>query len=96
MRQLVQLNEAYPEIQELGGELVAIHLECSPAGSEAAKKKANLSFHLANDDRLQVATAYSPTSTYLVGLDGRIKARWLGQIHDRVGGKAIIEAMKAK
>ncbi len=96
MRQLVQLNKAYPEIQELGGELLAIHLECIPAGSEAAKKKAALKFHLANDDRLQVATAYSPTSTYLVGLDGRIKARWLDQIHDRVGGEELIEAMKAK
>ena len=96
MRQLVQLNEAYPEIQELGGELLAIHLECTPAGSEAARKKAGLRFHLANDDRLEVATAYSPTSTYLVGLDGRVKARWLDQIHDRVGGEAIIEAMRTE
>ncbi len=96
MSQLVQLNEAYPQIQELGGELLAIHLECTPAGSEAAKKKSQLRFHLANDDRLEVATAYSPTSTYLVGLDGRIKARWLDQSHDRVGGKTIIEAMRAK
>ncbi len=53
-------------------------------------------FHLANDHRLEVATAYSPTSTYLVGLDGKIKARWLDQIHGRVGGKAIIEAMTGK
>lgn len=96
MDQLVQLNRAYPEIQELGGELLAIHLECIPAGSEAAGKKADLRFHLANDDGLQVATAYSPTSTYLVGLDGRIKARWLDQVHDRVGGKAIIEALRAE
>jgi hypothetical protein len=29
-------------------------------------------------------------------LDGRIKARWLDQIHDRVGGEELIEAMKAK
>jgi peroxiredoxin len=94
MRQLVQLNKAYPEIQELGGELLAIHLECIPAGSEVAKKKAKLEFHLANDDRLQVSTAYSPTSAYLVGLDGRIKARWLGAVHDRVNGQAIIEAMR--
>ncbi len=94
MRQLVQLNKAYPEIQKLGGELLAIHLECIPAGSEVAKKKAELEFHLANDDRLQVSTAYSPTSAYLVGLDGRIKARWLGAVHDRVNGQAIIEAMR--
>jgi len=94
MRQLVQLNKAYPEIQKLGGELLAIHLECIPAGSEAAKKRANLGFHLANDDRLQVSTAYSPTSAYLVGLDGKIKARWLGQVHDRVSGESIIEAMR--
>ena len=96
MRQLVQLNEAYPGIQELGGELLAIHLECAPAGSKVAKEKAKLGFHLANDDGLEVATAYSPTSTYLVGLDGKIKARWLDQIHGRVGGEEIIEAMKAK
>jgi len=93
VNQLVQLNEAYPEIQELGGELLALHLECSPAGSETFKTDAKLKFHLANDDRLEVATAYSPTSTYLIGLDGMIKARWLGQIHERAGGKAIIEAM---
>ncbi len=96
MHQLVQLNEAYPEIKELGGELLAIHLECVPKGSEIAREKGHLDFHLANDEHLEVATAYSPTSTYLVGLDGRIKARWLGQIHDRVGGEAIIEAMKAQ
>jgi len=96
MRQLVQLNKSYTEIQELGGELLAIHLECSPAGTEAARKKASLSFHMANDHRLEVATAYSPTSTYLVGLDGRIKARWLDQIHNRLGGEELIEALKAQ
>ena len=96
MHQLVQLNEAYAEIQKLGGELLAIHLECAPTCSEAAKKKGHLEFHVANDERLEVATAYSPTSTYLVGLDGMIKARWLGQIHDRVSGKAIIDAMQAR
>lgn len=96
MSQLVQLNNAYPEIQELGGEILAIHLECSPAGSEVAKEKAGLKFHLANDDGLEVTTAYSPTSTYLVGLDGRIKARWLDRVHDRVSGEAVIEAMKAR
>jgi len=96
MRQLVQLNKAYPEIQELGGEMLAIHLECVAAGSKSAKKQAKLGFHLANDERLEVATAYSPTSTYLVGLDGKIKARWLDQIHGRVGGDKIIEAMQAE
>ncbi len=94
MNQLVQLNKAYPKIQEQGGELLAIHLECVLAGSEIAKRKAHLDFHLANDERLQVATAYSPTSTYLVGLDGKIKARWLDRIHDRVAGETILEAMK--
>jgi peroxiredoxin len=94
MSQLVQLNEAYPRIQELGGELLAIHLECAPAGSEVAKRKAGLKFHVANDERLEVATAYSPTSTYLVGLDGTIKARWLDRIHERVSGDEIIEAME--
>ena len=83
MSQLVQLNKAYPEIQELGGELLAIHLECTPAGSEVAKKRAKLRFHLANDDRLEVATAYSPTSTYLVGLDGRI-SRKAGRRFDEI------------
>lgn len=94
MSQLVQLNEAYPKIQKLGGELLAIHLECAPEGTRRAKRTAALKFHLANDDRLEVATAYSPTSTYLIGLDGRIKARWLDRIHDRVSGDAIIKAMR--
>ena len=83
-------------MQDRGGELLATHLECCPEGSAAFKKDARLKFHLANDHSLKVATAYSPTSAYLVGLDGKIKARWLGQIHERVDGKAIIEAMTEK
>jgi peroxiredoxin len=50
---------------------------------------------MANDDRLTVATSYSPTSTYLIGLDGRIEARWLDQIHDRATPEAILEALGA-
>jgi peroxiredoxin len=94
MNQLVQLNKAYPEIQKQGGELLAIHLECAAKGSKIAKEKSRLLFHVANDERLQVATTYSPTSTYLVGLDGKIKARWLGRVHDRVLGDELLEAMK--
>ncbi len=50
---------------------------------------------MANDERLSVATSYSPTSTYLIGLDGRIEARWLDQIHDRATPEAILKALGA-
>ncbi len=94
MAQLVQLNESYEEIKSQGGELLAIHLECAREGTTIAREKAQLKFHLANDERLEVSPAYSPTSTYLIGLDGRIKYRWLDRIHQRVTGEEIIEALK--
>ena len=50
---------------------------------------------MANDDRLTVAASYSPTSTYLIGLDGGIEARWLDQIHDRATPEAILKALGA-
>jgi len=49
---------------------------------------------MANDDRLTMATAFSPTSTYLIGLDGRIEARWLDRIHDRATPEAILMALE--
>jgi hypothetical protein len=49
---------------------------------------------MANDDRLTMATAFSPTSTYLIGLDGRIEVRWLDRIHDRATPEAILVALE--
>ncbi len=48
---------------------------------------------MANDHELEMATAFSPTSTYLVASDGRIAARWLDRIHDRATPEAILEAL---
>jgi peroxiredoxin len=50
-------------------------------------------YPMANDDRLSVASAYSPTSTYLIGLDGQVEARWLDQIHDRATPEKILQAL---
>lgn len=50
---------------------------------------------MANDDSLETATAFSPTSTYLIDLDGTIAARWLDRIHDRATPEAILEALDA-
>ena len=93
MSQLGQLNQSYEEIVKQGGELLAIHLECSPEGTAKAVEKLKIQYPMANDERLVVAVDYSPTSTYLIGLDGKIKARWLDRIHDRVSGEKILEAM---
>ena len=50
---------------------------------------------MANDEELRMATAFSPTSTYLIDLDGRIAARWLDRIHDRATPQAILEVLEA-
>ncbi len=50
---------------------------------------------MANDHELTMATAFSPTSTYLVDLDGRIAFRWLDRIHDRATPEAILKALDA-
>ena len=49
---------------------------------------------LANDDQLNVVDKYSVTSTYLIDSKGIIRARWLDQIHQRVDGGPILEALK--
>ena len=48
---------------------------------------------MANDHELSMATAFSPTTTYLVDRDGRIAARWLDRIHDRATAAAVLEAL---
>ncbi len=49
---------------------------------------------MANDHELTMATAFSPTSTYLIDLEGRVAARWLDRIHDRATPEAILEALE--
>ena len=93
MRQLVELNEAYDEIRARGAEILAIHLECSPEGTAATAERENIRYPMANDHELTMATAFSPTSTYLIDLDGTIAARWLDRIHDRATAAAILTAL---
>ena len=92
--QLVQLNKAFDKIREFDAELLAIHVECSEAGTLTTVKRNGIAFPMANDDRLQVVDKYSPTSTYLIDRHGIIRARWLDSIHGRVGPDAVIEALK--
>ena len=80
-------------MQELGAEMLAIQLECVPEGTARAKKRRGYMFHLANDETLTVAGDYSPTSTYLIGLDGTIKARWFDRVHKRVSSAEILAAL---
>lgn len=93
MRQLVQLNKAYDEIRARGAEVLAIHLECSPEGTAKTVERQGIRYPMANDHELTMATAFSPTSTYLVDLDGTIAARWLDRIHDRATADSILEAL---
>lgn len=72
-------------------EILAIHVECPPKGTEILAKKKNFSFALANDDVLDVVGKYSVTSTYLIDKKGIIRARWLDQVHDRVQAQTILE-----
>ena len=90
----MELNKNYDKIQSLGAELLAIHVECSPAGTLTAAKGHGFAFPMANDERLQVVDKYSPTSAYVIDAGGIVRARWLGSIHERVGPEAIIEALK--
>jgi peroxiredoxin len=84
---LVQLNQAYDKIRKLNAELLAIHVECSEAGTRTTVNRNGIAFPMANDDHLQVVDEYSPTSTYLIDRHGIIRARWLDSIHNRVGPK---------
>lgn len=91
---MVQLTQAYEEIKALDAELLAIHVECSEAGTRTTVKRNRIAFPMANDERLQVVDKYSPTSTYLIDRRGIVRARWLDSIHDRVGPGPIIDALK--
>ena len=90
---MVQLNKAYDKIKELGAELLAVHVECSEAGTRLAATRNNLTFPMANDDRLRVVDKYSPTSTYLIDRHGVIRTRWLDSIHERVAAERIVEEL---
>ncbi|MBI5394475.1 MAG: redoxin domain-containing protein [Verrucomicrobia bacterium] len=90
---MVELNHTYEKIKAAGAEVLAIHVECSPAGTALTVRRQSIQFPMANDDRLQVVDKYSPTSTWLIDADGVIRARWLGHIHERVGAGAILEAL---
>ena len=48
---------------------------------------------MANDEALEMALPYSPTTTYLIDTEGRIAARWLDRIHDRVTPERILDAL---
>ena len=74
-------------------EILAIHVECPPEGTEILAKKKKFSFALANDDVLKVVGKYSVTSTYLIDKKGIIRARWLDQVHSRVTAETILEAV---
>ncbi|MCI0538144.1 MAG: hypothetical protein L0Z50_23300 [Verrucomicrobiales bacterium] len=74
-------------------EVLAIHVECSEAGTLTTVKRHGIVFPMANDDRLQVVDEYSPTSTYLIDRQGIVRARWLDSIHDRVQPDKILEAL---
>ncbi len=91
---MVQLNKTYDRIKDLNAELLAIHVECREAGSLTTVKRNGIAFPMANDDRLQVVSKYSPTSTYLIDRHGVVRARWLDSIHDRVHPDRILEALK--
>ena len=49
---MVQLNQAYDKIKDLNAELLAIHVECSEAGTLTTVKRNGIAFPMANDDRL--------------------------------------------
>lgn len=91
---MVQLNKAYDKVKEAGAEILAIHVECSEAGTRTTVERSGIVFPMANDDRLQVVDKYSPTSTYLIDRRGVIRARWLDAIHDRVGPEALLDELK--
>ena len=90
----MQLNQAYDEIQSLGAELLAIHVECSPEGTRSTVRREKIRYPMASDERLQVVGKYSPTSTYLIDKDGVIRALWHDRIHKRVTPDKISSAIK--
>ena len=93
MKQLGGLQAQWEAFQKTDTEILAIHVECPPGGTEKLAKKKNFSFALANDDVLNVVDKYSVTSTYLIDKKGIIRGRWLDQVHDRVEAKIILQAV---
>jgi peroxiredoxin len=92
--QLGELEKEVAALDKLDTTILAIHCECAPSGTERLMKKKNYSFHLANDDRLNIVDRYSVTSTYLIDKKGVIRGRWLDRIHGRVGGAEIRKAVE--
>ena len=90
---MVQLNKAYKQFQEMGAEVLGIHVECSEAGTRSTHEKHNINYPLANDDRLRIVDKYGPTSTYLIDSAGIVRARWLDAVHERVDHGGIIKAL---
>ena len=87
------MAKSYDQLRQLGAELLAIHVECSKAGTVSALKKHNLPFPMANDERLEIVDKYSPTSTYLIDQDGVIRALWRDKVHQRVTADDVVAAV---
>ena len=89
----MQLRDYVDDFRAAGAEMVALHCEGSVEGTEKFARRRHLGFPLGNDDELNVVSHYSVTSTYLIGPDGVIRARWLDRVHDRVSGASILAAL---
>jgi len=74
--------------------VLVVHLECSVEGTRWIAEQQGFRFPIANDEGLAMALPYSPTTTYLIDVDGRIAARWLDRIHDRATPEKILEALE--
>ena len=90
----MQLQNQLTAFRKEQAEVLVIHCEGSPKGTKILADKMHFGFPLANDDRLNVVDKYSVTSTYLIDSEGIIRARWLDQIHQRVDGDSVLEALK--
>ena len=89
----MQLQEQLTAFRQHGAEVLAIHCEGSPEGTRILADKMNFGYPLANDDRLNVVDTYSVTSTYLIDANGIIRSRWFDEVHRRVDGVSVIEAL---
>ena len=90
----MQLNKAYDEFKALGAEVLAIHVECSPEGTQSTVRRSRIEFPMASDEHLRVVGKYSPTSTYLIDKEGIIRALWHDRIHERVSPDEILGSIK--
>jgi peroxiredoxin len=73
--------------------VLVVHLECSVEGTRLVADRQGFRFPMANDEALEMALPYSPTTTYLIDEQGRIAARWLDRIHDRATPEKILIAI---